>query len=327
MSRSLPAVTLCCVDTTDRFARAVDAVRRSMAELRFGDVFIASTSAHLATLRPEDGIRGVRIRPLTSTAAYSRFVVQELAAHVRTPHALLVQWDGFVIHPRSWSDEFLAFDYVGAPWRHVDGPFRVGNGGFSLRSKRLMDAVAARAVVNVHPEDAFICRSLRPELERIGLRFAPEPVAARFAIENGSLAGRPFGFHGLAHFPHVLGASDTEACLRSLLPARQLLTEPGRQWLRGLAAAIDDRIRTEPRFETTRAVLGSVLRAAMREQAELGQPPERLQQWCRDLVRAGYLSLARELSAQWPRELPRSAPGVQAYAKAAQRRWRSLPVD
>ena len=35
---------------------------------------------------------------------------------MRTPHVLLIQWDGFVVNPSAWSDEFLDFDYVGARW-------------------------------------------------------------------------------------------------------------------------------------------------------------------------------------------------------------------
>src|SRR6266850_1256662 len=54
--------------------------------------------------------------------------------YVKTSHILTIQWDGWVINPHLWNDDWLQYDYIGAPWD--DGC--VGNGGFSLRSKRLM---------------------------------------------------------------------------------------------------------------------------------------------------------------------------------------------
>ena len=59
-------------------------------------------------------------------------------------------YDGFVVHPECWRDEFLNYDYIGSPWplpkpgtKHcyhdIHGNLcRVGN-SVSIRSKRLMD--------------------------------------------------------------------------------------------------------------------------------------------------------------------------------------------
>jgi hypothetical protein len=78
----------------------------------------------------------------------------------------------------------------------------VGNGGFSLRSRRLMEIVATDpAITTYHPEDVAICRTHRRHLERAhGIRYAPEEAARRFSIEGYKQPGRTytneFGFHG-----------------------------------------------------------------------------------------------------------------------------------
>ena len=58
---------------------------------------------------------------------------------------LLIQWDGYVVNPEAWDPAFLGCDYLGAKWYWHDDGMRVGNGGFSLRSRRLLDALAGSA--------------------------------------------------------------------------------------------------------------------------------------------------------------------------------------
>ena len=138
--------------------------------------------------------------PKLDYQGWSRFTVSELAKHVDTSHCLIVHPDGFILNPDKWSDEFLDFDYVGAPWSE---PFRnrVGNGGFSLRSRRLLDWGIGHTCQG--PEDVFICRANYEQLISCGIRFAPIEVASRFSMEH-SLPDFPrlpmdesFGFHGL----------------------------------------------------------------------------------------------------------------------------------
>ena len=120
-----------------------------------------------------------------------------------TEFVLAVHKDGFVLNPERWSDEFLAYDYIGPPWPQSFGLLqRVGGGGFSLRSRRFLDAMAAHGALDTHPEDLFFCVRIRPQLERLGLRFAPVDVACRFALEY-PVEETPaddtvvFGFHAL----------------------------------------------------------------------------------------------------------------------------------
>jgi len=152
--------------------------------------------------------------------------------HVTTPFVLVFQWDGFVLDPGAWTDAFLDYDYIGAPWEEASAPpgRRVGNGGFSLRSRRLLEALQdpALAFDPRRPEDKVICRELRPALEaRHGVRFAPVELAARFAFEHLPPPHPTFGFHGHANLPLAMPEADLWVALEEL-PDR--LWSEGRIW-------------------------------------------------------------------------------------------------
>ena len=131
----LRGVTLCCIDTANH-ALAVRALRCSGAAIRFArTLFITDRDVG------EPGIEARVIEPLASRDAYSQFVLKSLQAHVDTPHVLLVQWDGYAVNPGAWRAEFLDYDYIGAKWLWHTDAMRVGNGGFSLRSRKLLEAL------------------------------------------------------------------------------------------------------------------------------------------------------------------------------------------
>ena len=210
---NLDRVTLVCVDCVNHDL-AIAALGQCVQKCRFARAAFF-TDREFAL----DGIEVVRIDPLVSRDAYSHFVVKELGRHIGTSHALLIQWDGFVVNPLSWSDEFLDCDYIGARWGLESGPHTVGNGGFSLRSKRLLDALADPHVADIAIEDAAICRTYRPYLESThGIRFATEALADRFAFETTYPTGLPFGFHGLFNFWLFFQKPDIEAFLAMATP-------------------------------------------------------------------------------------------------------------
>ena len=129
---------------------------------------------------------------IVSLENYSRFIIKELLSKVKTTHVLIAQWDGYVLNDEAWQNEWLDYDYIGAIW--TDGI--VGNGGFSLRSRRLLEALQdERFEGPFYPEDEKICRDWRLILEtEYGMKFAPPEVASAFSIENGRYTGQ-FGFH------------------------------------------------------------------------------------------------------------------------------------
>jgi hypothetical protein len=197
----LPDVTLVCVDTREP-AFALSAMRRTMAGIRFGDAVLFTEAARIT--EPPDGIRIVDVR-VDNIEAYSRFMLRGLAAPTRTSHVLVVQWDGFVTRAQQWSREFLAWDYIGARWHDRPREQSVGNGGFSLRSRRLLLALEDPRIRITHPEDICICVENRELLEREhGIRVAPPQLAERFSYERLAPAQPTFGFHGLFNLPREL---------------------------------------------------------------------------------------------------------------------------
>jgi len=197
---SLPSVTLCCVDCAYHDL-AAEALKASLSACAFGDaVFISDRDCQVP------GVRFAKIAPIASSAAYSNFMIHQLHEHIRTDFVLVIQYDGFVLNPGAWDPAFLDYDYAGAAMRVGDGLI-VGNGGFSLRSRKLLHALRDDAEVRnydatrgVSLEDVAICSSFRRRLEGVhGIRFAPPAVADRFAAGRTLPTRRSFGFHGLVH--------------------------------------------------------------------------------------------------------------------------------
>ncbi len=195
------AITLVAVDCAYAHLSAT-ALARSAALLPVARVLLL-TDAQIA----HEGSEVVAIAPIRSRAAYSQFMVKELANYITTDYALVVQWDGFVIDGSQWAREFWNYDYMGAKWPHVAGEFRVGNGGFSLRSKRLLNALTDPEItLNADEnEDEAICVRHRDFLEtKYAIVFADERVADRFAFDVSRPVGPTLGFHGVFNFWQVL---------------------------------------------------------------------------------------------------------------------------
>ena len=154
------------------------------------------------------GIEVVPIAALASRDAYSDFVLKSLLPHVATSHVLLVQWDGYVINPAAWDPAFLDCDYIGAKWFWHDDGMRVGNGGFSLRSRRLLEALQDPRIVldrrrrhDHRPHASGRCSSASTASAS-----PTEALADRFSFEAAYPIGRPFGFHGLFNFCRTVRA-------------------------------------------------------------------------------------------------------------------------
>lgn len=197
----LPQVTLCAVSSVN-VAATIRALESSLAQV---DV----AAALLLTDRPvqpdHPGITIVPIAPITSSRAYSDFILMQLVDHVETSHCLVIQWDGHVLDASRWHPDFLACDYIGASWPQFHDGHDVGNGGFSLRSRRLMQLCRDPAFHPSHPEDVAIARINRDWLEGQGMRFAPRVLADRFAAERAGDVTTSFGYHGAWLMPQAIG--------------------------------------------------------------------------------------------------------------------------
>lgn len=216
----LPDVTLCAVDSVTPTLAAA-ALDRSMRGCRFGRALLLSDT-------PAPGqAEWVRIDRLGSIEAYNDFMLRELVKHVETSHVLVIQWDGFVVDAGAWLPQFLDFDYIGARWPWHPPGQDMGNGGFSLRSRRLLQATASAGFQRTGaPEDDLICRINRPYLEQAhGIRFAPSELADRFAYERGDPQRPTFGFHGPFNLWRHLSDEEVTGMLDALSPRTCLSVE------------------------------------------------------------------------------------------------------
>ena len=196
----LPDVTLVAVFTVEH-ALTLRAVDDCLRHARFGAV-------RLFTDR-EIGHECVRAGPFASFDEAGRFTTYEVPKHIETSHALFIHHDSWICDPTMWRADFLDYDYIGAPWWFTDG-FNVGNSGFTIRSKRLLDFLATNETefpVGT-PEDLVLCRTYRKRLPQF--RWAPQTLANEFAFERTRMTERSFGFHGAFNFPFVLTDAEIE---------------------------------------------------------------------------------------------------------------------
>jgi len=205
----LDNITLVCV-TSVNIDRAIRAIKYSCKNIIFGEVILFSDIDI-----DIDNIKVIKIDKL-DYINYSRFIVYELYKYIKTEFVLIIQDDGFVVNPESWSDEFLNYDYIGAPFPipqkndmvSYRDPFgvlqRVGNGGFSLRTKKILELPSKlnlewKDYFGYWNEDGFFAVHNKHILENNGCVFPSPEIAAKFSIEYETpetIGKTPFGFHG-----------------------------------------------------------------------------------------------------------------------------------
>jgi len=199
MKPNLTNVTLCIIDCKN-YGEAISAIRKSLYQCDFAKaIFLTDIKA----VNPNFPFEIVKIDKISSKDGYSKFVIKELDKHFDTDFVLICQHDGYVISGESWDEDFLNYDYIGASWLESDG-YNVGNGGFSLRSKKLQHILATDDFIqsNHSAEDVTICRLYRPYLEeKYGIKFAPAEIADKFSYELREPIQPTFGFHANFHKP------------------------------------------------------------------------------------------------------------------------------
>mgnify|MGYP003638660102 CR=1 FL=1 len=200
---ALPQVTLCAASSVN-VAATLRALEASLAQVDFA-ACLFFTDALVVPTHP--GITIVPVAPIRSAAAYSDFLLTRMIDHVATSHCLVAQWDGHVVDAGQWRADFLDHDYIGASWPQFADGHDVGNGGFSLRSARLMALCRDKGFAGFHPEDVAIGRDNRAWLEGQGMCFAPRALADRFSAERAGDVAASFGYHGVWHMPRAIGVA------------------------------------------------------------------------------------------------------------------------
>jgi hypothetical protein len=209
MKINLPKVTLVGIDCVDPY--------RLQEAMNISELGINFAQSKLLSSKKINDPRFVEIENLDSIEKYSKFCIADLYKYIDTDFALIVQYDGFVLNPQSWQEEFLNYDYIGAPWLVQDwsvrdynfpeemlGKYMIGNGGFCLRSKKFLESSAKfysqGLIPQVHPEDTAMCVWHKDLFEEIGLKFAPVDVAKNFSIEGNYFEyDKQFGFHSFKY--------------------------------------------------------------------------------------------------------------------------------
>ena len=188
----LDRVTLLGIDCIDP-KRLLECIKLCEEFIDFGDVKLLSNI-------PIQTSYWNQIAAINSIENYSEFVLNQLTNYVDTDFVLLIQYDGFVLNPMAWSDDFLKYDYIGAPWWFHEGN-NIGNGGFSLRSKKFLNLTSQLDQIKItEPEDVFVCRTHFHHMVNQGIKFAPYHIANIFSLEGRMETfdkwEHSFGFHG-----------------------------------------------------------------------------------------------------------------------------------
>lgn len=206
----LPNVTLVAL-TSVKIKPTIKAMLYSMRGIDFGDAVLIT---HEKPFMLPKKIRYAHIDKIDEIDKFNYACVYELGKYIKTDYILLVHYDGFVIHPESWRDEFLDYDYIGSPWplppdddpvkyRDPDGKIiRVGN-SVGIRSKKLLDLPGQlnlpwESFYGWYNEDGFLCCHHHKELEAAGCKYAPIEVARYFGREQTfeeTTGIKPFTFH------------------------------------------------------------------------------------------------------------------------------------
>jgi hypothetical protein len=197
----LSRVTLLFVET-----RAHEITKRviddCLTKATFGDVLIYSDKPDLI---PVSGARYIQCPDFANKKKAGAFYYGRAMEAVETDFALMLEWDAGIFDETKWLPEFFDYDYIGAPWvRPQDDGHNVGNGGFTLMSKKLGHYAVEH--VRQYPvyTDWDFCRFQRPKYEAAGFKWPNADLASYFAWELGTRNPDHFGYHGAFNWPDVL---------------------------------------------------------------------------------------------------------------------------
>lgn len=145
---------------------------------------------------------------------------------VTTDYALMLEWDGGIFNPDKWRPEFFDYDYIGAPWTVRPGdPYDVGNGGFTLMSRRLGHFIAEMRSSFPVATDVDVCRKQRVHYEAAGFKWPKADLASLFSWELGRRNPDHFGFHGAFNWPALLSRDELVARATLMLETDYLMSK------------------------------------------------------------------------------------------------------
>jgi hypothetical protein len=204
-------LAVCIIDTINH-AQAAEVMQHTIQVM---SQCHAATKAYWVSDQPPPinypiPVQFVQILPITNFPYdYNKICLHLIPETVKESHLLIIQTDGYPVNIDAWDARFLDYDYIGAVMSEqwVPRQYGVGNGGFSLRSQKLLSALRViQADPGLQHEDTTICWGNRDLLEyQYAIKFAPHDLADQFSIEynmNSKWTGKSFGFHG-KHIQHL----------------------------------------------------------------------------------------------------------------------------
>jgi hypothetical protein len=230
----MPTLGITCVDTKF-YSKTKVALERTLETLNHLDIKkIYWFSDQPLQIDTSVTIQHIQIPQIDNTLeevcfqkVYSEVMLRQCPKLVEEDFNLIIHADGYAVNKDAWTDEFWNYDYTGAVWKKWTWWCEnlVGNGGFCLRSKKLLSALDALNLptdvddypgtvlekdwlasqgyakqLRYIPEDDIICRWYRQKLEKeFGIKFAPLALADQFSIERNFESpwlGKSLGFHG-----------------------------------------------------------------------------------------------------------------------------------
>ncbi|MCF7795387.1 hypothetical protein K9M50_03445 [Patescibacteria group bacterium] len=109
----LKKVTLVAASSV-KIDETIFALLESMKKIDYFDVILIS---HERPANLPNKINFKKCNKLRNIKDYNKFILFDLANYISSEFALVVQYDGYVLKPEMWNDDFLDYDYIGAPWR------------------------------------------------------------------------------------------------------------------------------------------------------------------------------------------------------------------
>lgn len=229
----IPNITLFSVCWGENyFVSTLKSIVASLKNVTFDDVVIVVNDAEKSISKYRDIIDKFQIQVIQkdiqlqkdvdtddNRSLFSQVLLKLLNEFCSKDFILTIQPDSCIISPNKWTNKFLEYDYIGAPWpleivKAIDMasdsvdvvPNFVGNGGFSLRSKKYVK-LSLEIPIKHKNEDLNLCVLNYESMVSNGIKFAPIDVAFDFSVEHPIynyrvydrkflLTYNSFGFHG-----------------------------------------------------------------------------------------------------------------------------------
>lgn len=192
----LSNISLIAVGST-KIQETIKALDICCSHAKFKDITFFTDS-----ILNHDTYKIVNIEKMNSIRDYDKFIIKQLPYLIDSDYCLTIHWDGFIVNIDSWTDAFLKYDYIGAPWPWYNNV--CGNGGFCLKSKKFLhyQKLLANTIDINDPDDVLLCIRYRKYFLLNDCKYAPPSIAYKFSTEYGNYTiNNSFGFHDFKYNP------------------------------------------------------------------------------------------------------------------------------